>query len=302
MAGLLEELRLSVLDNGSLYSSISEVGLFPLYMREMVLVGERSGELDTVLKGLARYYHREMKIRRAVINAITYPLILVTIMVILITVMITQVLPIFENVFRGMGVDAASDPWMSAGLGAGRAVLIVAGLLILLTLLALLLIRLDYSGRFRVHLFRWIAPLQHTEDKINAGRFASVMAIMLKSGLPMDESMRLISKVVNTGSVSDKVEQCRKMMETGASFPDAVEHLGIFQPLHSHMIRLGFKAGQSEEVLSQLAALYEDEVDDSIARTVSAIEPSLVALMSVIIGAILLAVMLPLLALINGIA
>lgn len=302
LAELFDTLRQSVLETGSLYRSVTDAGLFPLYMREMVLIGERSGEMDTVLEGLAQYYHREAKIRRAVVNAITYPLILVTIMAVLIAVLITQVLPIFEDVFRSMGVDTASDPWMSTGLATGRIVLIAAGALILLTLLALLLIRLDHSGRFRAHLFRWIAPLQHTEGKINAGRFASVMAIMLKSGLPVDESMRLISNVVDAGSVSDKVEQCRLQMENGLSFPDAIEHLGIFEPLHCRMIRLGFKAGQGEAVLAQLAALYEDEVDDAIARTVSAIEPTLVALMSVIIGAVLLAVMLPLLSLMSGMA
>lgn len=302
LAGLFKKLQQSVLETGSLYASVSQVGMFPVYLREMVLIGERSGEMDTVLEGLAQYYRREAKIRRAVVNAITYPLILVAIMAVLITMLITQVLPIFEDVFRGMGINTAADPWMSSGLAVGRAVLIVAGVLIVFTLLALLVIRLDRSGKFRVHLFRWIAPLQHTEDRINAGRFASVMAIMLKSGLPVDESMRLIKNVVDAGGVSDKVEQCRVMMEGGSSFPDAIEHMGIFQPLHSHMIRLGFKAGQGEEVLAQLAALHEDEVDDAIARTVSAIEPTLVALMSVIIGAILLAVILPLLSLIGGMA
>lgn len=302
LADRFEALRLSVLETGSLYQGIEATGGFPLYMREMALIGERSGELDTVLDNLAQYYHREAKIRRAIINAVTYPLILMAMMAALIAVLITQVLPIFEDVFQSMGIDTATDPWMNAGLTAGRVVLIVAGVLILLTMIFLLVVRLDRSGRFRIWLFKWLAPLKHTEDKINAGRFASVMAIMLKSGLPLDESMRLVSHVVDSQCVADKVDQCRIQMENGLSFPDAVEQLGIFEPLHYRMIRLGFQAGQAEAVMSKMSALYEDEVDEAIARTVSAIEPTLVALMSVIIGAILLAVMLPLLSLMSGMA
>ena len=96
--------------------------------------------------------------------------------------------------------------------------------------------------------------------------------------------------------------EIRRRMEAGASFPDAVESLGIFETLHSRMIRVGFQAGQTDVVMQRLAEIYEDEVDDAIAHTVSIIEPSLVALMSVVIGAILLAVMLPLLSLMGGMA
>ncbi len=302
MAERFEALRQSVLATGSLYRSITDVGIFPLYMREMVLIGERSGEMDTVLEGLAQYYHREAKIHSAILNAITYPLILITIMAALITVLISQVLPIFEDVFRSMGIDTSADPWIGAGLTAGRVVLIVAGALIMLTLLSLLAIRLDHSGRFRAHLFHWIAPLKRMEEKINASRFASVMAMMMKSGLPLDESLRLVTNVVDSNDVGDKVEQCRLQMEQGLSFPDAVERLGIFEPLHSRMIRLGFQAGQGETVLAKIATLYEDDVDEAIVRAVSTIEPTLVALMSVIIGAILLSVMLPLLSLMGGMA
>jgi type IV pilus assembly protein PilC len=302
MAELFETLRQSVLATGSLYRSITDAGVFPLYMREMVLIGERSGEMDTVLEGLAQFYHREAKIRSAVQNAITYPLILITIMAALITVLISQVLPIFEDVFRSMGIDTSTDPWIGAGLAAGRVVLFVAGGLIVLTLLSLLAVRLDHSGRVRARLFRLIAPLKRIDEKMNASRFASVMSMMLKSGLPLDESLRLIANVVDSDCVGDKVEQCRIQMEQGLSFPDAVDQLGIFEPLHSRMIRLGFQAGQSEAVLARVAVLYEDDVDDSIVRAISIIEPTLVALMSVIIGAILLSVMLPLLSLMGGMA
>jgi len=302
LAGKLEALRQSVLATGSLYQGIVDAGIFPRYMSEMTLVGERTGELDSVMEGLSLYYQREAKIKRAIVGAIAYPLILIVIMATLIVVLISRVLPIFEDVFRSMGIESASNPWMSAGIGVGKAVLIVAGVLILVTLLTLLAMRLDRSGRFRTFVFKWIAPLRRTEDKISASRFASVMAMMLRSGFPLGESLKLIGGVMGGKALAGKVEEARRSMEEGTSFPDAMEKLGLFEPLHCRMIRMGFQAGQTDVVMARLAQIYEDEVDDAITHTVAVIEPTLVALMSIIIGAILLAVMLPLLSLMGGMA
>lgn len=302
LAGRFETLYQSVLDTGSLYQGIINAGIFPQYMSEMALIGERTGELDSVMEGLSAYYHREAKIRRAIISAVTYPLILIAIMATLIVVLITRVLPIFEDVFRSMGVDTSTNPWMTAGIGTGKVVLIIAGVLILLTLISLLIMRLDRSGRFRNTLFRWVGPMHRLETKIAASRFASVMAMMLRSGFPLEESLKLIGGILCNEDVALRVNQCRVAMQAGMSFPDAVEKLGLFEPLHVRMLRVGHEAGQTDLVMAKLAEIYEDEVDDAITHAVSIIEPTLVALMSVIIGAILLAVMLPLLAILGGMA
>lgn len=297
-----EALNQAVLETGSLYRGIVAAGIFPQYMTEMANIGERTGELDSVMTGLSLYYQREAKIRRAVVNAVTYPVMLIAIMAALILVLISGVLPIFDGVFRGMGIDAATDPWLLAGVGVGKAVLWIAAGLIALLLCTLLVMRADRTGRVRATVLKMIPPLRKTGNQISASRFASVMALMLRSGYPLDESLKLVSGVITDEDVAHKVEACRAGMATGLSFPDAVETLGIFAPLHARMIRVGFQAGQIDSVMKKLAEIYEDEVDEAITHTVSIIEPTLVALMSVIIGAILLAVMLPLLSLMGGMA
>lgn len=297
-----DALNQAVLATGSLYGGIVEAGIFPKYMSEMAHIGERTGELDTVMIGLSLYYQREAKIRRAIVNAVTYPLILVAIMAVLIAVLITRVLPIFEDVFRSMGIDAAANPWMSTGVSVGKGVLLLAGVLIIFLLFTLLLMRIDRTGRVRALVYRRFTPLRRIGNQISAERFASVMAMMLKSGFPLDESLKLVSGVIGEEDVARKVDECRVQMESGLSFPDAVEKLGIFETLHCRMIRVGFYAGQTDSVLKKLAGIYEDEVDDAITHTVSIIEPTLVALMSVIIGAVLLSIMLPLLSLMGGMA
>jgi len=295
-------LNQSVLHTGSLYQGLVEAGIFPSYMEEMAHIGERTGQLDVVMDGLAKYYQREAKIRRAVSSAITYPMVLIAIMSALIAVLVVRVLPIFEDVFRGMGIDTSTNPWLNTGVAIGKGVLIAAGIAILLTLLVLLILKLDTSHRFRNALFQLISPLRRTSNQISASRFASVMAMMLHSGFPLDESLKLVHGVIGDADVAHRVEACRRQMEKGVSFPEAVDGLGIFEPLHSRMIRVGFQAGQTDAVMAKLAEIYEDKADDAITRSVAIIEPSLVALMSIIIGSVLLAVMLPLLSLMSGMA
>ena len=292
----------AVLASGSLYQGIVAAGIFPKYMTEMANIGERTGELDNVMTDLSLYYQQEAKIRRSIVNAVTYPTILIVIMTTLIVVLVTNVLPIFDGVFRNMGIDATMNPWLGAGVSVGKTMLIIAGALIFLLVLALILMRADHSGRVRATIFAVIPALRKIDNKISASRFASVMAMMLRSGYPLDDSMKLIGGIVTNEDLSHKLDACRVAMENGLSFPDAVDQLGIFEPLHGRMIRMGFQAGQIDIVMKRLSDIYDGEVDDAIANIVSIIEPTLVALMSVIIGAILLAVMLPLLSLLGGMA
>ncbi len=292
-----ETLNQVVLQTGSLYTGLKETAAFPEYLVEMVGIGEKTGELQGVMEQLAEYYEREAKIRRAIQNAITYPLLLIVMMAVLITVLIVQVLPIFEGVMRSMGIgmDSASGAWMNVGIGVGKAVLIVTGILIVLIFVFVLIVKRNGNNFAKNIVFRMIAPLRNLNNKLYASRFAANMAMMLNSGYPLDESLELIGGIISDEEISSRIEKCRKYMQDGMSFPEAIEQIGLFEKLHCRMIKVGFQAGQTDRVMSKLAVIYEEEMDDAINRIVSIIEPSLVALMSIIIGAILLSVMLPLL-------
>jgi len=299
-----QKLYATVLESGSVYNGLKEAGSFPPYMVEMTGIGERTGDLQQVMEELSAYYDREAKIRRAIQNAITYPLLLVVMMAALITVLIVQVLPIFESVMRSMGIaaDSSSNVWMNVGIGLGRAVLIGTGILIVLVFLFMLLFRFSADSASRSFLLRLIRPLQKLNSKLYASRFAANMAMMLKSGHPLDESLTLIENIITDTTIKGTIHACRESMQAGTAFPEAVEKTGLFEKLHCRMIRVGFQAGQTDRVMNKLADIYEEEMDDAINRVVSIIEPSLVALMSIIIGAILLSVMLPLLSIMGGFA
>ena len=285
-----------VKETGSLGDAVAAVGIFPPYMVNTVKIGERAGTADSVMEALGVYYAREGQIKRSVKNAITYPLVLVAMMAMVIVVLVIKVLPIFTQVFRNLGTDmsASSVAIMNFGLAAGQTVLILVAVVIVIAAVIFILYKTRLREQVMVFLCKIFHPVAEITKKTAAGRFASVMSMMLASGFPLEEALKLIPEVLSDEAAKKKVAKCRDLMEAGESFPVAVESCGIFEGIHGKMIRVGFVAGQMDSVMSKLAGIYEEEIDDSIRRMVALIEPTLVAVLSVIIGAVLLAVMLPL--------
>ncbi len=301
-AASFEKMRDTVIETGSLYSGMAAAGVFPQYMMEMTRIGEKTGETDNVMGELADYYRREAQNHQAIVNAVLYPLLLIGMMAVLIAVLLMKVFPIFEGVFKSLGLSAAASPWVGVAISTGRGVLVAAGVFITLVLLVLLMLRLDRSQRTQRLLFRVISPLGRLNEKLCASRFAATLSMMLKSGYPLSESLEMIEDLLTDDEIKTKVAKCRAEMEQGESFPKSVEKLGIFDKLHCHMISIGFQAGQTDRVMSKLASVYEEDMDNQIGHLVSIIEPSLVALMCIIVGAILLSVMLPLLSIMSSMA
>jgi len=299
----LAQVNDAVKEQGTLFSALGQARVFPPYMVQMVKIGEQTGKLDEVMASLSRYYAREQKIKRSIKNAVIYPACLIAMMAVVILVLVVRVLPIFEQVYWSLGSDVpatASAP-MAFGTNAGMAVLIAAGAAILFGLVIALLLRtgkrfavLDWLGKF-------LRPVARLNACLTAGRFASNMSMMLASGFPLEEALPLIEGVMADPKGRDKIRTCKSLMEEGMLFPDAIAKVGMFEPLHNKMIQIGHMTGQTDKVMADLADLYQEQMDNDISRLIVMIEPTMVVLLSVIIGAILLAVMLPMISIMSSI-
>ena len=292
-----------VTESGSLADALEAAQMFPEYMIQMTRIGETTGKLESVMNGLSEYYLRESKVRRAVINAVTYPLVLMVMMACVIGVLIGNVMPIFEQALGSMGMNAGdtANALMRFGMNLGKGVLGIVGLLMVLILVVWLLLKTKLRGKIIEIASRMFPPVSRLFKRMSAARFASVMSMMMASGFPMDDSLKMLPSVLSDEDTRAKVDVMAKKMEEGTSFPDALNQSRIFDELHSRMISMGFLAGQSDVVMHKVATIYDEEVDEGIARLISIIEPSLVALLSVVIGAILLSVMMPMANIISSI-
>ena len=280
---------------GSLYDALKDDDRWPEYMVEMVGIGERSGHLETIMRGLETYYAREDRIRSSVVSAVTYPILLAVLLVVIVLILLWRVLPVFRRVLEGMGVglNESSSTLIHLGEVIGWVVMVLVVLLVIAVLAAVILMKTKYRDKVMGFLQRIFPPIVRLNQKLTASRVSGVLSMMLSSGFPTDEALEMTERVISDPAAAEKVKSIRTGLEEGKSFADSIEEAEIFNELHVRMIKMGSATGREDQVLGKLSNLYEEEVEDDITRLISIIEPTLVALLSVVIGAVLLAVILP---------
>lgn len=298
-----EALRRDVARAGCLYEAVRESGLFPAYMVQMVRIGEQAGALEEIMSALAAYYEREASLRRSIRSAVVYPLVLIGMMAVLIVVLAVRIMPVFEEVFKNMGGDmpAASRSLMLFGQTTGTVILILLGVLLILALVTALLFKTKHKQKTLNLLIRVFPPLRRINEKLSSARFAAVMGKLLTGGFPISDALDMIPDLMSDDRTKRRAIECKKAIEAGSGFADAVEKTGMFPDIYGKMIRVGNAAGQLDVVMNRLAALCEEEADEDVRRMAGIIEPLIVAFLAVVIGAILLSVMLPLASILSSV-
>lgn len=284
-----------VIETGVLYEAVKEVGCFPSYMVNMIHIGEEAGKLEEVLISLNAYYEREARIHKSIKLAITYPMLLIVMMAAVVMLLVTNVLPIFEKVFNNMGMDisATGKAIMNASMIIGKVSFVVIAVVLLVIIGISIAVKLGAGEKLKRLSFK-LPLMRGLSGKISSGRFAAVLSMMLSSGYSLEKALELAPGIVTDVVAREQIKKCDEYIKEGKSFPEALENIKMFDGMHNRMINVGFKAGQLDAVMDKMTKIYEEEVDDSIARLLSYIEPTLVAILSIIIGGILVSVMLPL--------
>lgn len=299
---LLEAINDEMMNSGKFHAALQVTGVFPPYMLQMVQIGEETGTLDEVMSSLASHYEREEALSQSMKSALTYPLIMIGMMFLVIMVLITKVMPIFNEVFKQLGREMTG---LSGGILALGSALSKYGVVLICILVVFVLLMIYFtkfpSGRRHMqslgYHFRFSRNLY---DKMAACRFADGMSLTLKSGMTPEHGLEYVKGLIDNPIFSAKIDSCEKLMQEGKDFSEALHETKIFTGLYSRMANLAAKSGKTDEVMGQIAAQYEEEVDARLASFISILEPTLVIILSVIVGIILFSVMLPLLGIMAG--
>lgn len=302
-ADLLNVIREHAEMGESFRDSLEAAGVFPKYMLDMVTIGEQSGRLDEVMDSLVAYYERSEAVSKSLRSAVTYPVLMIIMMLVVIGILIMKVLPIFSQVFDQLGSQLSGFSQGILRLG-GILNQYAAAIVAVLAIAAALLVALRFTksgAAIYAKMFRRFPGTRRLASKISAGRFASAMSLMLSSGLDVDQSLDMARALVDDPSVQEKISGCQKKIADGASFSDALAEADIFAGVYSRMVSVGFKTGSVDGVMRKIADRCETEADDQIGTIISILEPTLVAVLSLIVGMILLSVMLPLMGIMTSI-
>jgi len=289
-------------------SAIEASGVFPKYALDMIKIGNTSGKLDEVLVSLADHYNREEEIKEGIKNAVTYPFLIICMMGIVILVLIMKVLPIFNEVFNRLGTEMTGFSKGLLDLGSVLSKYAI-GFSILILLFIAILVFLVKNENGQKMLRNFLADFALTKsfyDKIAAGRFASSMSLMKAAGLDTDSSLELAKEVVDNKRMAKKIEQCKALMNgddntPGISFSQSLSKCNIFSHVYSKMINIGFKSGSVDKVFKKIADGYNTEINTAMTNLISVLEPTLVIVLSVIVGLILLSVIMPLMGIMTSI-
>lgn len=285
------------------HTALSATGVFPEYVINMVKIGEESGCTDNVMRALADYYEREETISQNMKSALRYPLIMIGMMLVVIVVLITKVLPIFNQVFIQLGseITGFSKSLMNFGTHIRSYGIVLIAILVLLAIPVVLATKTKKGRQISHGLLSRFPLTKNFFNKMAAGRFASGIALTLASGLDTYQSLDMVAKLVENQDMADRIMQCKKLIADGDNFSDAVAKAGIFSNLHAKMIAVGFRTGNIDVVMNKIAENYEKETNDKIHSIIAVLEPTLVIILSLIVGMILLSVILPLMGIMSSI-
>lgn len=292
------------MDEGSSFEdALKSAECFPKYVIDMVEIGTKTGRLEDVMRALAGYYTRQEQITASIKNAVVYPFVLMFMLLLVIGVLVVKVLPIFNDVYNELGAEmsAIAVAIMNIGTAVTQYAAIILGVGVAVVVIAVIVSAIPSLSLKAVTLWNKVTAGRKVSKKISSARFASGMAMTLASGLDTDESLDMVERITENPVMLGRIKKCRELMASGELFVDAISKAEIFPSLYCRMLSIGFKTGTADSVMEEIARRSEVEVNEDIESIINKVEPTLVIIMSLIVGLILLSVMLPLMSIMTSI-
>lgn len=285
-------------DSGStLARCFAETGVFPGYLCTLLSVGEQVGRTEQTLLSLSEYYEAVDRLEKQLRSALTYPVILLTVLLSVLVVLLVWVLPVFDGVYAqlGGGLTGVAGWLLTLGQSIGRALPWLCGLLVFSgVLLAVPAVRKKLSAY-------WADRGLWAE--VNSARFLQAMALGINSGMTPQEAATLASGLAQADmpAFQARCSRCRTALEENTPLPEALKRSNMLTPAQARLLQAGMRSGQAETSMSYLANSALEQSMDRVAGLAEKIEPAVVIFACVLIGLVLLSVMLPLMNIMNSI-
>jgi type IV pilus assembly protein PilC len=301
-AKVLQQTRMDVEGGASLADAMRKhPKVFDDLFTNMIAAGEAGGILDTILKRLATYIEKNVKLKAQVKGAMVYPVSVLSIAAIVIAVILWKVIPTFAAMFAGLGAELPLPTRFVIALSQW---LVRLGPFIILGLIALVVAfrryYATYGGRRVVDRMVLKAPIFGTlMQKIAVARFCRTLATLISSGVPILDGLEITARTAGNAIVEDAIMFVRKGVEGGLTLAQPLKDTGVFPPMVVQMIGVGEQTGALDAMLSKIADFYEEEVDQAVANLLTMMEPIMILFLGISVGGIIIAMYLPLFDLIS---
>jgi type IV pilus assembly protein PilC len=301
-AKILQQTRIDVEGGASLADAMRKhPKAFDDLFVNMIAAGEAGGILDTILKRLATYIEKAVKLKGQVKGAMVYPVAVIGIAGIVIAVILWKVIPTFAAMFEGLGAQLPLPTRIV--IEASNWFVRLLPFLVVFGIAFVFLFRKYYAthhGRRVVDRTVLKLPiLGILMQKIAVARFCRTLATLMASGVPILDGLEITARTAGNAIIEDAIMAVRKGVESGLTVAQPLKESGVFPPMVVQMIGVGEQTGALDAMLSKIADFYEEEVDQAVANLLTLMEPVMILFLGVTVGGIVISMYLPLFDLIS---
>lgn len=292
----VQRVRLDVSNGMALAAALSKhPRLFDTVFVRMVAAGEAGGVLPQILARLALFIERSARLKRTVKTAMIYPSTVVLTAVLVVAVLLLYVIPVFAEVYEGMGKTL--PPLTEATVALSRWMydycLLLLGGLLAVAVAAWTAFRTEGGLR---SLHGWLLRLPLVGEvlrKAAIARFGHNTGLLLQSGVTLLDSLGITAGTIGNKVLEQAVMETREGLERGMPLAEILAASGLFPALVCHMVAVGESIGALDTMLNRVAAFYEEEVDRTVARLTALMEPVLMIVLGTVLGGIVISMYLP---------
>ena len=267
----------------------------------MIEAGETGGILDAILQRISQYVEKAVKMRAAIKSALVYPVSVIVIAVLIVGCLLKFVVPIFANLFVGLGVALPASTQFVISLSA-----FVSSFwwLIFLTIgiavVAIRYIRTTPQGLFYTDKIMLNLPIfGQVLRKIGVARFTRTLGTLISAGVPILDGLSITARTSGNAVIERALMGVRKSIEEGRTVVDPLRESGVFPNMVTQMIGVGEATGAMDSMLQKIADFYEDEVDAATRDMMALMEPLLISFLGVAVGGIVISLYMPLFSMIS---
>ncbi|MEI6126174.1 MAG: type II secretion system F family protein [Pseudomonadota bacterium] len=260
----------------------------------MIKAGEVGGVLDVVLERLLDFLERSQELKGTVMNAMIYPIVLSVVMGIVVAIMLIVVLPRFVGIFDTMHqqIPLPTQILLSFSVIVKKFWWLILGAGLALYAWFQSTIRTEKGKRTWDSFKLKVVFVRSLILKIEVARFSRTLGTLITSGVPLLQSLAIVKEIIGNVVIANSIASIQKAVKEGKGVSLPMRSSGLFPSLAMHMIRVGEETGKMEEMLIRVADTYDRDVQSSVKRFISLLEPMLILVMALFVGFIVLSIVL----------
>ncbi len=261
----------------------------------MVRAGEASGALDLVLERLALFLEQSIQQQRKIRASLAYPILMCFIGIAVIIFLMIFVIPTITTIFSEMSqqLPLPTQILISTSLFVKDFWLLIAGVFFCIYLFLRRYFKTESGKMIKDSLSLRIPLVGSLRKKFAVTRFAQTMGTLISGGLPILEALRIVRHIVGNEVMAKAIDRVALSVQEGEEIAPPLKREGIFPPIVVHMVSVGEKSGQMEEMLQKIAEAYNSEVEATISTLTSILEPLIILFMGVLVGFIVMSILWP---------